>query len=73
MEACHPHCLKILMDFLGGIVHRSLLRALDVAGGDGRLSAGLLLGPYGKVDLFDQCPVAIKRARHSMGGHESLG
>ena len=53
MEVCHPHCLEIMKTFLGSIVHRSLFRALDVAGGDGRLSASLLLSCYGKVDLFD--------------------
>ena len=41
-------------------------RALDVAGGDGRLSKGLLLDQYNIVDLFDQCPIGVKKAKQAM-------
>ena len=39
----------------------SRFRALDVAGGDARLTQGLLLEKYNIVDLFDQCPVGVKK------------
>ena len=54
--------MEILKRFVGSVVPRSLFRALDVAGGDGRLSASLLLKSYRRVDLFDQCPEAVKKA-----------
>ena len=66
MEQCHPRSIEILKHLLGSITSRSLFRALDVAGGDGRLSTSFLLKQYRKVDLFDQCPEAIKRARFGM-------
>ena len=53
MEQCHSRCVEILKRFLGPIQPRSLFRALDVAGGDGRLSVGFLLNAYARVDLFD--------------------
>ena len=34
---------------------------------------GLLLGIYKRVDLFDQCPVAVKKAKKAMEGHKSKG
>ena len=43
MEECHERCLEILRTFLDYVGDRSTFRALDVAGGDGRLSASLLL------------------------------
>ena len=44
-----------------------------MAGGDGRLSKGLLLETYDKVDLFDQCPKGVKKARQAMKGHKAKG
>ena len=38
MKQCHNRSLDVLKKLLGAITHRSLFRALDVAGGDGRLS-----------------------------------
>ena len=73
MLFCHPYCIQILKKFMGRIVHRKLFRALDVAGGDGRLTAGFLLKYYRKVDHFDQCPVAIKQAIDTIGNHERMG
>ena len=45
----------------------------DVAGGDGRFSTGLLLKHYGKVDLFEQCPVAVKKAENVMKAWDTFG
>ena len=53
MKECHPRCIKVLEDFIGPILPRNLMRALDVAAGDGRLTAGFLFKSYLKVDLFD--------------------
>ena len=66
MKECHSRSIDILKRFLGPIQSRSLFRALDVAGGDGRLSVGFLLNSYARVDLFDQCPEAVKRAKRAM-------
>ena len=66
MEICHPRSIEILKQFLGSISPRSLFRALDVAGGDGRLASDFLLKQYRKVDIFDQCPEAVQRARRKM-------
>ena len=73
MKKCHPRCIEILKEFLGSIVPRSLFRALDVAGGDGRLAVNFLMKSYRKVFLFDQCPQALKRAQRSMQGHNAMG
>ena len=51
---------------LKNINGHSRFRALDVAGGDGRLSQGLLLDEYNIVDLFDQCPEGVKKSRKAM-------
>ena len=58
---------------LKNINGHSRFRALDVAGGDGRLSQGLLLDEYNIVDLFDQCPEGVKKARKAMLGHKHKG
>ena len=60
MELCHPRCVEILKQFVGSVVPRSLFRCLDVAGGNGRLALNLPIRSYRKVDLFDQCPEAVK-------------
>ena len=58
---------------MGPLHHRRQFQALDVAGGDARMSTGFLLNAFAKVDLFDQCPEAVKRARHAMQRHKSFG
>ena len=77
MNICHTHSIEILKRFLGSVVPRSLFRAIDVAGGDARLCSSLLFRSYRKVDLFDQCPIALKKAEqvmkdHPRGGHVTL-
>ena len=77
MNICHSRSIEILKCFLGSVVPRSLFRAIDVAGGDGRLCSNLLFRSYRKVDLFDRCPVALKKAQqvmkdHPRGGHVTL-
>ena len=37
MALCHPRSIEVLKKLIGTITQRSLFRALDVAGGDGRL------------------------------------
>ena len=59
MKICNTHCIKLLKQFLSEIEGRSSHRALDVAGGDGRLAKNLLVGAYDRVDLFDRCPKAV--------------
>ena len=44
-----------------GLASLEYARALDVAGGDGRLSKELLLELFGAVDLFDRCKVALAK------------
>ena len=73
MRQCHARSLVVLKGLLGGITSRSLFRALDVAGGDGRLSKNFLLGQYCKVDIFDQCPTAVKKARNALISHARFG
>ena len=73
MQLCHSRSIEILKRFLGSISPRSLFRAIDVAGGDGRLAATFLMKSYGKVDLFDQCPEALQRAKKAMRNHQALG
>ena len=62
MEQCHNRCVEVLKRFLESIPQRLRHRAVDVAGGDGRLSESLLVKQYKKVDLFDICPEAVKKA-----------
>ena len=73
MESCHQRCIEVLKCFLGGIRPRALFRALNVAGGNGRLSSTFLLQQYGTVDLFDQCAKAVKLARQAMRRNISMG
>ena len=73
MKQCHARSLEVLRSLLGPMTHRSLFRALDVAGGDGRLSKSFLVEQYGKVDLFDQCPTAVQRAREALLRHSRFG
>ena len=66
MEICHPHCIKLLKKFLSGMKNLQTKRALDVAGGDGRLAKNLLVKQFNKVDLFDRCPTAIGIVRKEL-------
>ena len=73
MERCHIRSLEVLKGLLGKITPRSVVRAIDVGGGDGRLSQSFLINSYKKVDLFDQCPIAIKKAKAALQGSSSFG
>ena len=66
MALCHPRSIEVLKKLIGTITQRSLFRALDVAGGDGRLSKDFLLKQYRKVDHFDQCPTGVKKAKAAL-------
>ena len=65
--------MEVLQAMLIKLNGHSRFRAIDVAGGDGRLTMGLLLDAYDKVDLFDQCPEAVKKAKLGMKGHKGKG
>ncbi len=73
MEICHPRCVEILKTFIQTLPKRAAFRAIDVAGGDGRLSRSLLLKLYQRVDLFDACPVAVKKAKAAMVNQPNFG
>ena len=73
MNLCHQRSIELLKSFLGSITPRSMLRALDVAGGDGRLAKSLLVNSYAKVDLFDQCPKAVSLAKADLGSLPANG
>ena len=73
MKQCHARSLEVLKTLLGPMTHRSLFRALDVAGGDGRLSKSFLVEQYLTVDHFDQCPTAVKKAREALLRHARFG
>ena len=55
MFLAHEPSLKVLDEFLESIQGRKFTRAIDVAGGDGRLALEYLMKHYAKVDYFDQC------------------
>ena len=46
---------------------------MDVAGGDGRFTKDLLLDRFDKVDLFDACPTACRKAKEALRGHPNFG
>ena len=73
MELCHARSIEAIKKLLGPITHRSLLRALDVAGGDGRLSKDFLTKQYRKTDLFDQCGTAVSKARAALRSSPNFG
>ena len=73
MKICHPRCIELMEEFLKSIEGLSLFRALDVEGGDGRFSKSLLLKFYDKVDLFDQCPQGIKKAKRALQKQRHFG
>ena len=65
--------MEVLKTLLGQMTHRSLFRALDVAGGDGRLSKRFLVEQYLTVDHFDRCPTAVRKAREALLRHARFG
>ena len=73
MEICHPICIEILKNFLESMPERTIYRALDVAGGDGRLSTSLLTTKYNHVDLFDACSEAVAKAKLALKGLNNFG
>ena len=68
-----PHCIKLLKEFIASIEEHPKLRAIDVAGGDGRLSETLLTGLYDRVDIFDQSPDGVELAKKTLQKHKSFG
>ena len=73
MKICHSRCIELLNEFLANIECHIRFRALDVAGGDGRLTEHFLTKQYPRVDLFDQDPDAIKKAKKAMEKNVSFG
>ena len=73
MKICHPHCIEILNQFLARIESHGRYRALDVAGGDGRLTEHFLSHQYPRVDLFDQDPDVIKKVKRELEKNVSFG
>ena len=62
MAECSPSCITILKELLEKLNGHCRGAALDVAGGDGRLTKGLLIDEYQSVDLFDRCQEGVNRA-----------
>ena len=73
MDLCHQRSVDILKLFIASVTDMKYTRALDVAGGDGRISKALLLKHFHKVDLFDQCPIAVEKAAKTMSNHRTCG
>ena len=73
MEVCGDRCVDIIQEFVYSIDHHNRDRALDMASGDGRLTVDFLLGQYKKVDLFDKCFIAYKKAKAACAFHPSFG
>ena len=71
MELCGPKSIKEMAKFIDSIGQLNFKHALDAAGGDGRFSKGLLIQRFDKVDLFDQCPLAIKLANRALQYHRA--
>lgn len=60
MEICHSASVKILDKFLKSLGKIDKSCVLEVACGDGRLSKDLLSSWFEEIDMFDQCPKAVK-------------
>jgi len=73
MKKCNRHCVKILKPFVERTDTDSRFRAMDVGGGDARMSLNMFTDFYNKVDLFDPCPVAIERAKKALEGNNAFG
>ena len=73
MKICHPHCIGLLNQFLASIEHHSRFRALDVAGGDGRLTEHFLTKQYPRVDLFDLDADVVEEVKKAMETNVNFG
>ena len=73
MKVCGGRSVEIMKEFVGSLEIHSRERALDMAGSDGRFTVDFLLGQYGKVDIFDQCKTAYKKALAACKGHPNFG
>ena len=73
MAICGPICIEVMKNFLDKLEEPGRLRALDVAGGDGRFTKDLLLERFDKVDLFDVCPTACRKAKQALRDHPNFG
>ena len=60
MEACHDRSILIMNDFLDSLGALDGTRAIDIAGGDGRVIKHLLRKRYSAVDCFDMCMESVK-------------
>ena len=72
MELCHGQSLILIKGFLQKLVHRLRGRALEVAGGDGRLTMDFLAGEYVAVELFDRNPGAVEIMRQKASGLRNI-
>ena len=70
---CHERSVNILYSFVREIVPLGLNRAIDVAGGDARLTTSIVFKSYLHVDLFDQCPNAVVLAKKAMAEAKLFG
>ena len=50
-----------------------MLRALDVAGGDARLTTSVVFKHYLFKDHFDQCPEAVLKAKQAFTEAKLVG
>ena len=73
MADCHQRCVQLLKDFVEQVEPRGFLRALDVAGGNGRLATSEIFRRYARVDLFDQCSQAVTEAQSAMARMKNTG
>ena len=60
MGICHPQSLNVLEGLIKNFPNLDRARALEAGCGDGRLSKDLLQKWFEKIDMFDQCPEAIR-------------
>ena len=66
MAACSATCIEILKELLKKLNGHCRDFALDVAGGDGRVTLNLLIEEYQSVDLFDRCQVGVDKATEAL-------
>ena len=59
MEKVNTKSIELLKEFLASLESLEYTRAIDVAGGDGRVTKECLCGLFPAIDLMDQCPKAI--------------
>lgn len=63
MEKANKPSIELMKEFLTNLDSLEYTRALDVAGGDGRVAKELLCDLFPAVDFFDQCQVAVDMVR----------